>query len=118
MNQPIKLIEWDENGYPTETSLRRLRKVVRSQDIQKALGAFYEALRENAYSNFCGPERVEVRGEIVDVWGYHTGGWSGNESIIAALQRSWLFEWLLERVDRGGHFYFRPPEKVLREMGE
>lgn len=110
-----RIIEW-EDGYPCKASLRRLRRAVKSKDYKKAIKAFYEALRENYYGeDYCGPEQVEVRGEIIDVWGYHTGGWSGNEDIIAILEESWLFHWLLERYDAGGHYYFRPIEKVLKE---
>lgn len=101
------IIEWDENGYPTAESLRCLRKALKAKDFMQATKAFYAALKENRYPDYCGPERVEVRGEVIDVWGYHTGGWSGNEDIIAVLKESWLFDWLLERYDRGGHYYFR-----------
>lgn len=109
------IIEWDENGYPTARSLQRLRKALKAKDYKQAIEAFYEALRENYYTDYCGPERVEVRGEVIDVWAYHTGGWSGNENIIAVLKESWLFGWLLERYDRGGHYYFRPVERVLKK---
>jgi hypothetical protein len=42
------------------------------------------------------------------VWAYHTLGWSGNKDIVAVLENSWLFDWLLERYDSGGHYYFLP----------
>jgi len=37
----------------------------------------------------------------------HTGGWSGNESIMDALRNHWMF-WNICWVKhiRGGHFYF------------
>lgn len=114
------IIEWDENGYPTPESLWRLRKALMAEDqtalepedCKQNIAAFYAALKENRYSDYCGPERIEVRGEVIDVWGYHTGGWSGNEDIIAVLKESWLWDWSLERYDRGGHYYFRPIEQV------
>lgn len=45
---------------------------------------------------------------------YHisTGGWSGNESIIEAMQNNyilWSYTW--EEHKRGGHFKFRIPVK-------
>lgn len=88
---------------------------MKAKDYKQAIAAFYAALRENRYPDYCGPDRVEVRGEVIDVWAYHTGGWSGNENIIAVLKESWLFGWLLERYDRGGHYYFRPVERVLKK---
>lgn len=106
------IIRWDSGGYPTEESLERLREALRSGEIPTAVRAFYAALRENKWPDWCGPERIEVRGEQLDVWAYHTGGWSGNESIIDVLLESWLFWWLLQRYDAGGHWYFRHPKDV------
>lgn len=104
------MIEWDIDGYPTEASLERLKNAIQQADYETAIELFYAALRENRYGDdYCGPERVEVRWLVIDVWGYHTGGWSGNESIIATLKRTWLWELLLERYDRGGHYYFKMP---------
>lgn len=39
----------------------------------------------------------------------HTGGWSGNEDIIEALQGTsfWILCW--EKTVRGGHYYFEIP---------
>lgn len=107
-------IEWDEDGYPTAESLQRLWEALRVKDHKKAIMAFYAALKENRYPDYCGPERVEVRGEVIDVWGYHTGGWGGNEQIISILQEHQFFYLFLERYDAGGHYYFKPPEQVLK----
>ena len=110
----MAIIEWDKNGYPTTKSLEQLRKALNTENYKKAIEVFYEALKENYYTEYSRPERVEVRGDVIDVWAYHTGGWSGNEDIIEALKDSWIFNWLLERYDSGGHYYFRLIEHVTR----
>ena len=41
----------------------------------------------------------------------HTGGWSGNEDIIRALQEQdmfWLLYWV--KSERGGHYWFEIPK--------
>jgi len=113
--QEDRIIEWDDDGYPTEESLERLRQAINDDDTKKAIKAFYAALKENHWPDWCGPEQIEKHGELMDVWGYHTGGWSGNESIIEVLQDSIWFHLFLQRYDRGGHYYFDPPSRWLRE---
>ena len=70
----LKIIEWDEEGYPTEESLQKLSEVLNSLDFMKAKEAFYDALKENIYRDACGRTQVEVRGKTMDVWEYHTYG--------------------------------------------
>lgn len=36
----------------------------------------------------------------------HTWGWSGNEDIVAALQKTMFWFTFWRRSDRGGHYYF------------
>ncbi|MFA5247922.1 MAG: hypothetical protein WCX79_00615 [Candidatus Paceibacterota bacterium] len=42
----------------------------------------------------------------------HTGGWSGNEEIISALEKNKVF-WILywQKTERGGHYYFNIPKR-------
>jgi hypothetical protein len=81
-------------------------------DFKRAIRAFYAALADAGPYGTSGLERVEVRGEFRDVYGYHTGGWSGCEEVIRTLREAWpLWGALLERYDRGGHYYFRLPEQ-------
>jgi hypothetical protein len=48
--------------------------------------------------------------EIMKAWSLvlHTGGWSGNEEIIEALQKNFIF-WSMtwQKSERGGHYYFK-----------
>jgi hypothetical protein len=111
-----KIIEWNKNGYPTEESLDKLEKILQGEDIQKAINAFYSALAENCFDCY-GPTKVEVRGNVIDVWEYHTMGWSSNENIIRVLKQSWLWSMLLERYDNYGHYYFKPKKKILDGVG-
>jgi len=105
----MSIIKWDEDGYPTEESLEKLEYVLKGNDIRKAMEAFYSALKENyyTYDGFVGITEVDVRGEMTKVWQYHTGGWSGNEDIIGILHQSILWSLLIERYDKGGHYYFK-----------
>lgn len=36
----------------------------------------------------------------------HTGGWSGNESIIASIKNSIFWRLFWKKSTRGGHYYF------------
>jgi len=104
------IIKWDDDGYPTEESLGELKKALNDNDIKKAIDAFYDALEENFYTECCGLTKIEVRGEAINAWQYHTLGWSGNEDIIQVLQESFLWDMFLERYDSGGHYYFKPKD--------
>ena len=92
-----------EDGYPTEASLEQITQV-------------------KAWTR---AECVTLFGHIHDIWTFNdyftregdeyklsTGGWSGNESIIGALQGNLMF-WMRcwESSRRGGHFVFRLPEE-------
>jgi hypothetical protein len=82
-----------------------------------AVRRFFAALMENKYGSHASRiERVEVRGENIVVWAYHTLGWSGNESIIDTLEcppNDIFFYRYLERYDAGGHYYFKIPDFLL-----
>lgn len=49
----------------------------------------------------------------------HTGGWSGNESIIGALKDNpifWVVCWM--KSTRGGHYWFKIDTTVLTTKGK
>lgn len=54
------------------------------------------------------PDYFVVKGKKTIKLGLHTGGWSGNEDIIEALQENEMFfllYWL--KSVRGGHYYLQ-----------
>ena len=84
--------------YPTDEELDRIRSWP-SRDLR--------GLAEYVGSIWHWPDLWEIRGHTVRA---HTGGWSGNEEIIGALQTTmfWLMCWQLSA--RGGHYDFMLPE--------
>lgn len=91
----------DAEGYPTESALRRL-ELWPWYDPQGAL-EFMSRL-------WTFPERARQlpaeEGEKVS-YGFSTGGWSGNEALIAAVQRNavvWGMTWA--HSERGGFHRF------------
>ena len=96
---------FDSDGYPTDETLRTVRTFTGSphqlvdllQDITRAYGVVTTMAFEDRY----GRPAVEVY--------MATGGWSGNESVIGALERSafWFLYW--NQSARGGAFWFHVP---------
>ena len=83
--------------YPTESVLKKIRE----WDITKS---HVSELLEYVQGLWTYPDRfVRKRHSLY----LSTGGWSGNEDIIAALQDNYLF-WALYwyRSQRGGHYWF------------
>ena len=89
--------EFDSDGYPTDETLRRIREW--PAETLHDLPAF--VCKAWSY-----PDRA-VLDDNKNTLYLSTGGWSGNESIIGALQAShifWLFAW--QQSQRGGHYWF------------
>jgi hypothetical protein len=87
-------LELDSDGYPTDESLLR---------IENYTGSHTKLMSEIAFL-FGGYGRCEFEG---DLWKIATGGWSGCESVIAALKTNrvfWTMSWQLSR--RGGYYEF------------
>lgn len=103
----------DEDGYPTDFALERIR----SWEYTEGWNELFEFIKPLwAYSDMewwseehdvttieCG-EKVAVE----NVFYISTVGWSGNESIIRALESNKLFWWdCWYQHRRGGHYIFR-----------
>ena len=92
----------DKDNYPDEASLKTIEKW---DILKKGVGGLLNLIFEN--TNW--PDRqISITGRRIIRFAYHTGGWSGNEDVIGALHRNFLF-WSLfwEKSTRGGHYYFK-----------
>ena len=91
----------DVNGYPDEASL----KAIKEWDILKqGTDGLLELVREN--TNWA-DRQIHITGKRVIRFEYHTGGWSGNEDVIGALQENFFWFLFWQKSTRGGHYYFR-----------
>lgn len=88
----------DPSGYPTAEDLERI-KAWPAHDC-RGLVDYMRGLWWNAEWGF------RESGATLQL---STGGWSGNESIIEALEQStfWILRWQSSR--RGGHYEFELP---------
>ena len=91
------LLEMDEDGYPTEETLAAIRAWAPSDfGLLRAICEIWY------YPNFIVEEQDGS-------WAISTGGWSGNEDLIAAMQENemwWTLHW--QEIRRGGHYKFKP----------
>ena len=96
----------DFNGYPTEEEL----KFIEDYDVIKdgpigLINYLKEIWHWDDYISF-----DEETGTLE----LHTGGWSGNESIIQELEKTffWYFYW--KSSHRGGHFFLEIPKRFIK----
>lgn len=97
----------DEDGYPTDEALDWIRKY---QGYQK-LDDWFAFIKNIWWNADWGWHEEDTKDDIfekpVKQYQISTGGWSGNESIIAAMQENWIMwsiTWVQSR--RGGHYIF------------
>jgi len=106
---------FDADGYPTEETLERIR----SWPVES--NADFEAVMDFAGAAWSYPDRWEKTGlwNDPDDWGiipprlryvFSTGGWSGNESIVAAIEANQIVQMVgAWSWQRGGHYEYRFP---------
>lgn len=97
----------DEDGYPTEDALTIVEKW--SFDDAKGWFDFIHSIWH--LKSWGWPEGIEPhewnKDETVYRYQISTAGWSGNESLIAAMRQNymnWSLTWVQSR--RGGHYIF------------
>lgn len=96
---------FDADGYPTEETLMAIRAW--PKDWQALLEYVQEAWQYDDRITYSESTEEFHPGFF---WYLSTGGWSGNEDIISALQANtlfWVSCWWSSR--RGGHFEFIVP---------
>jgi hypothetical protein len=89
----------DKHGYPTKKELNKL-KLLGDNNFE----AFILLLQELWQWDNC--IKYKTRGKRF--WlELHTGGWSGNESIINIIQETffWFLYW--QKSERGGHYWLK-----------
>jgi len=107
---------YGNNEYPTEEDLSAIEKWDFDRKDISGLIEYVEKLwhwSDWGFKKRWGYGRP-VRRKVLKLE-LHTGGWSGNEDVIRALQENFVF-WTLywEKSVRGGHYYFEIPARHVK----
>jgi len=87
----------DVNGYPDEEELKKIE----TWDWHDPFGLLEFVYKRWKYAD------SGYWSQDGSLYSISTAGWSGNEDLIAALERNtffWMFNWMSSR--RGGHYEF------------
>jgi hypothetical protein len=106
------------SDYPTDEQLEAIR-AWNGSDCRE----WFMLCREAWWAPEWGWRMVDVEddfGRTVTRYNLSTGGWSGNEDIIAAMQenRAWAWAFTWQQSRRGGHYIFDVPRKSSTEEGQ
>ena len=99
-----KSVTMDKDGYPSDECLRYLRRIAKDP---KRIEEMFRLIIEAWDYKYAGYYRRRGR----KIW-LSTAGWSGNESLIGAIDGS--FNWFITAYSwkRGGHYVFLLPRFV------
>lgn len=98
------------NEYPRESELEQIK----NWDYKLGAKSLVEFIESIWWMTDWGFKLYKGRDKLfrktVMILQLHTGGWSGNESIISALEHNFIF-WSMSfwKHYRGGHYYFQIP---------
>lgn len=85
---------FDRDGYPTDETTECIANI-----------EAWPWDRYDAWIEFCRAAYAEGRGwirETPPTLVFVTGGWSGNESVIGAMEQNFMFKWYWRGSKRGG----------------
>lgn len=111
------ILELDADCYPTNESLQAIVEWQGSaRDLLDAVGKVWN-LRSWGWEERTVPDELRP-GRFVRRYNISTAGWSGNESLIGAMQENtlfWIIAWVQSR--RGGHYIFEVRERRQDSAG-
>jgi len=97
--------------YPTERQLKTIQEWdCLKEPVLELLDYVYDIWWAQEWGFVKKNGRTQVHKKKCIKLELHTGGWSGNEDIIYALQANpsfWMLFW--QKSVRGGHYYFEIP---------
>ena len=111
---------FDSDGYPTHETLTRIAcwpYATQKERLKYLAGELENVLPFDpaGWLEFCRkawhwPNRVSESSRQPGRWRFHTGGWSGNEMVIDAMEDN-THLWSICAVSwrRGGHYVFEAP---------
>ncbi|NBP03680.1 MAG: hypothetical protein EBU90_27005 [Proteobacteria bacterium] len=106
----MKKPTFDSEGYPSEETLNYLERfLVINKGRCESDNLFVEMFDFFFDAYDCHYGKIEKHD------GYYrvvTGGWSGNESLIGALERSGIWSYLCLAYVQGGCYYLRDPRTI------
>lgn len=113
----MKSPTFDKDGYPTDATLRAVEKwpISTYKDVEELLVYLREAWHLSDWCWTVAKRRTREKykgAPLVRRYQISTAGWSGNESLIAAMQKNfmfWMMTWVSHR--RGGHYIFEVREQ-------
>lgn len=108
----------DSDGYPEEDELQAVREWPYS-DLPGMMDYVRERWRyadDGYWRVFHGTD--ELSKQPLTVYTIRTGGWSGNESLVGAMQENSMFMAICwEQSCRGGQYEFRIPDNLKEDNG-
>jgi len=101
-----------EDGYPEKKELEQIKHwKITQENLHSDLQGLLEFIED--LWKYADIDYFKIDGRKFEL---HTGGWSGNEMIMEALEGNWLF-WMMywQKSKRGGHYYFELPKSFAKE---